>query len=459
MPAYVRASASASAVTGGSGAITITKPTGTIDGDLMVCVIGADVPATITEPGGWTQVASGGTTGSIKVYKKVAASEGASYAFTVTDGVAGNGIIMSLTGAQTGAFDVDPTFGTGNAINPIAPTITPTAADSLFACYVQSETNGETGRTITPPSGMIEQAELGDQWLRSTVATRYTNAAVATGAQTFVCTTTAPRDYEGVSFAIKSTAPAAGSIYKVSDRGTTADTTGAASSAITVVGSTTIGNYMICRVSVDNSGLNGARPGLTVTDTQGHTWTVGTGALQDPGAANAGVACYVAYTKITTQIVNGNTITFTWGTGSPPAKALVAEEWANIRKITPLDQAEVQANGASGTPSIIGNPTKANYLVYGCLGVECGTIDDYVEDTDTTSGFWFIQARAGAGTTTSGQTVAGAYKVVSASGNQTWNPTITSRDWAQVILVFAQETTFKAPGRIVLQAVSRAAVR
>jgi hypothetical protein len=246
-------------------------------------------------------------------------------------------------------------------------------------------------------------------------------------------------------------------VAKVADRGSTANTTSGATTIVTVTGNTTIGNYIVLRVAVDNSGSSGARPGLTVSDSRVNTWVVGTGGLADPGAANAGTACYIAYCKITVQLITNDTITCTWGSGTPTAKAVVAEEWSGIDPTTALDVAETNTTGSSTAPSISKTPSAAGMLFYACLSVEGPTSDTYTEDADSTNGTWVSLTRAGSGSAQTAQTVAGAYKIVTATGAQSWDPTITTEDWAVCAVVFKATPTVIYPlgVRRVGQAVGR----
>ena len=207
-----------------------------------------------------------------------------------------------------------------------------------------------------------------------------------------------------------------------------------------VGGPTVVNEYLVARVAVDNSGGGGAAPGRTVTDTGSNTWTVTTAALQDPGVASAGATCYIAYSKVVTPLTTADSITFTWGSGSPAAKAVAIDSWSGIDYITnPIAVANVRANGLTGTPSVTIVPTATGQLVYGALAIEGLISDTYTEDTDTTNGSWvtLTASTSGGASFDVAQTIRGAYKLVTASGSQTWDPAITARDWAQSTIVFA----------------------
>jgi hypothetical protein len=84
--------------------VVITKPTGTVDNDLMVAVVEGYLPVTLTAPTGWLLVAGpvADSTGLYSwCYQKVASSEGASYTWTWSGaGGALNGSITSFSGAS-----------------------------------------------------------------------------------------------------------------------------------------------------------------------------------------------------------------------------------------------------------------------------------------------------------------------------------------------------------------------
>jgi hypothetical protein len=245
---------------------------------------------------------------------------------------------------------------------------------------------------------------------------------------------------------------------KIGDRGSTQNLTGQASTTVTITADTAPGNLLIARVAVDNSGSGGAAPGLTVTDARGNTWIELGPALQDPGAANAGATCYIAYALVNVQLLTGDLVTFTWGAGNPVAKAIVIEEWTGIDQGNPVAVAAVTGNAGSATVSISISPTAGNQLVYGACAREGPAGDATTYDSDTTSGTWetLTSLATTSGTAASNQRIVGQAKSVDAAGAQTWDLTITSRDHAEIVVVFGG-----SGGRSqveALQAVSRAAV-
>lgn len=127
--AYVRATSEAR-VTGGT-AISIDKPSGTTNGDIMVMFFATLGTGTITAPSGWTNRASL-TNGNRKyhVYTRTAASEGSSYSFSFTTTSFTSAIIYSVANAT--AYDSIQTATATSASTIDVPTITPTGNGSLW---------------------------------------------------------------------------------------------------------------------------------------------------------------------------------------------------------------------------------------------------------------------------------------------------------------------------------------
>lgn len=227
---------------------------------------------------------------------------------------------------------------------------------------------------------------------------------------------------------------------KVADRGSTQNETSQSSTAVDMAaaGSIATGNYLVARLALDNAGSSGAAVTLGVTDPRSNSWTTLGPANQDPGAANAGTTCYIAYAKVVNAYTNGDDITFTYNSVNVPAKAIVIEEWANLHATVPVAVAATTATGASTSPSISRTPGAAGQLFYAALSIEGPVGDTYTQDSDTTDGPWqtLTSLATANGTAASNQCVRGAAKLVTGTTAQTWNPTITSRDWGQVAVVF-----------------------
>lgn len=137
---------------GTAGSVTINKPTGTIDGDLMIAFLnaaGASGSNTFATLSGWNLAASEVDGGGIRlnVQYKYASSEGASYTFTGASTTTTYGYIVTYRNAL---FD---TAGIPNATlvqNPVAAAITVAANNSLLIDYITSES---ASITYTTPAG------------------------------------------------------------------------------------------------------------------------------------------------------------------------------------------------------------------------------------------------------------------------------------------------------------------
>jgi|SRR6185503_1121039 len=146
---------------GGAGTITVTKPTGTANGNTMVAVSSCDnagLYAALTAPTGWALLGgldSGSGKSPIKIWTKVAASEGTSYAFGCTNGEDGVTIITTLTGVTTSISNwiCSFNFETGTGTTRTAPSIT--GSGEMLLSYSMISQNGAAA-TFTTPSGMTE---------------------------------------------------------------------------------------------------------------------------------------------------------------------------------------------------------------------------------------------------------------------------------------------------------------
>ena len=169
---------------------TIAKPTGTLDGDIMLAGVFAyygtsfdpDTDMTLTPPAGWTLIDMNQvTTGTINeygrlwVYWKRAASEGSSYDFLHegTNGYVTQGVIAAYSGSSSSGSPIDvysKTAGTGTAATYTG--VTTTSGNDKLVLLAHNWT-GST--TLTPPTGMTERfdatAYAADETITSAGAT------------------------------------------------------------------------------------------------------------------------------------------------------------------------------------------------------------------------------------------------------------------------------------------------
>jgi hypothetical protein len=231
---------------------------------------------------------------------------------------------------------------------------------------------------------------------------------------------------------------------KVADRASANLNTGVTTVDLVLSG-LTVGNYLIIRSAADNSISGGLPQSFTLSNQSGTPIDTATGQTfqqnNDPGAASAGVTCNVGIAKITA--VSG-TVRITYG-GSV-VQACVAEEWSGIHATTPVVGTPVGANATTSTnlASLADASVALGNVVYGAMAAEGPSSDTYTQDADSTNGTWSNLTKVGttSGTAIANQTTYGGYKVVTAAGGQTYNPTISpGRDSAGLILELAAEVS------------------
>lgn len=155
---YVAASpvdASSDKTGAGSDSVTCTKPTGTADNDIMLAVT-KQANTVSTEPSGWTLLASDadvGTGATFRLYRKIAASEGADYTWTwSTTGRAACSIFTFRDDFNTADPEdvVSNTSYETNNTTVRAAAVTAAAVNSplVYIAYV----NSSVGGTFTAPS-------------------------------------------------------------------------------------------------------------------------------------------------------------------------------------------------------------------------------------------------------------------------------------------------------------------
>jgi len=199
-----------------------------------------------------------------------------------------------------------------------------------------------------------------------------------------------------------------------------------------------VDSHLVMLVAVNNSGTDGAATTISVADDALNTWTSVDVANNDPGAANEGTTCRVLIARCDNAYTNGDEITVTFGDATT-AKAITVWEVSGLDPDDPI-VATNTATGTSGTPSVAVTPTAAGQLVLGALAIEGPSTDTYTVDADTTDGVWGDAGSRSThhATAETNQTLHAAAKKVTGTSAQTWNPTITSRDWAAVAVVLRQ---------------------
>jgi len=273
---------------GGSSTLTITKPAGVAQEDVLIASIAVGPnTVTITPPAGWGLVRrmdnTSGTTNSLAVYNKLAgAAEPASYDWTFSAGNTGAaGGIQAFSGA-------DPTIEVENGQNTASGTssATPSVSTALVNTMIITSHGIGSASTWTPPAGMAETVDANggsaaletNYVLQAAAGLSGAKSATATVAGTGNAHILALRRVLG-SFNAFETSTAAGAItgvLKTKVAGTSASAAVAALNAAKVAVATTYVGTM--RVEILDASDNSA-----ATDANGcrSTWAVIPGLTQD----------------------------------------------------------------------------------------------------------------------------------------------------------------------------------
>jgi hypothetical protein len=187
-------------------------------------------------------------------------------------------------------------------------------------------------------------------------------------------------------------------------------------------------------VSYDNSGTNGADPYTSIQDSLGNTWTSRQNVLNDPGTANAGVTLRIFTSNLSNgRLQSTSSVTMSFGISTTAKSFVIMQISSSLISERVEYVSGGTATGASTTGSVTGFVSNSN-LIIGAVGREANTTRN--ADTDTTNGSWSSAQAIGVGTTTAGNEIISQRKLVTASGDQTYNPTFgTSADWGAAFIV------------------------
>lgn len=178
--------------------LTISKPSGTIENDLMIAVLSGSVGVSWTGDTGWTEAADQGAVPSLRVaYKIATASEGSSYTFTSSGSATLSGCILTYRYA---AYDtIAGAFTTG--ANPLVLTsISPSLSQSvLLACGARPAAS----ITLGTPTSMTAKVTDNDATSPSYIVCDQTVAKGPTGTRSM--STGSTNNVAGIMLAIKPT--------------------------------------------------------------------------------------------------------------------------------------------------------------------------------------------------------------------------------------------------------------
>lgn len=185
-------------------------------------------------------------------------------------------------------------------------------------------------------------------------------------------------------------------------------------------GNFTSGSWAVVVVVSDNGG-GSSNDFTSVTDTDGNTWTLRRQPVRGTSALD-GVQALIATTPMNgAALTTGSVITVsTTNNGTAKVWGLieVGVSGGTISYST-------GANGTAGTGTAISVVTSSitnGNIVIGLAGIERGSAT-FIADSDTTNGSWSTSLTQTVGSTSAGMAFNSQFKVVNATGAQTYNVT------------------------------------
>lgn len=228
----------------------------------------------------------------------------------------------------------------------------------------------------------------------------------------------------------------------VTDRGASSRNTGGESTiVVTPASNLAVGSRAVLFCAYDNSGTLGADPYAasgTIIDSVGNSWATTAAQNRDPGAANAGISLRQFEAVLTVALTTSDTITVSLSGITTVARAWALIEIAPPAGYTadPITGTSTGANGASTTPSVTSASLSTDDVLVGGMGAAGNAT--ITADSDTTRGTWSTQQTSGVGVGAAGAEISSQYKTITSAGTQTYNQTITSADWANLVRAYHQ---------------------
>ncbi len=310
---------SATAGNDNTASLSVNRPSGVVEGDVMIAVVGWWVE-TLTPPTGWTQVGttqtwdvSGDSIFARAYYRVAGASEPGAYAWGMS---AANDIACTIA-AYSNVDNAAPVSASSAQAQASASMTAPsvnaaTDADMLLLLGVAGADSAGS-RTVTPPAGMTELSDTTSLlWIKSYAAQQALTAAGATGSRTATISA--------------STANAA---FLISLR-PSASVGGNTSVAASKPSGVTTGDVMIASVAHAGGQL---------------TPPVGWSQVASQVATGATLAVY------TRVAAGGEPSTYAWNLDSTDTLAVALSAYAGVNAVSPVDAFAVQVNG-SGTAMV-----------------------------------------------------------------------------------------------------------
>lgn len=200
------------AAAGSNTSVTVTKPSGVVDGDYMSAFVVKEGAGTLTVPGGWTQRYSQAiTNGTIYYYDKTASSEGSNYTWSLnnTSGLSVHMIAhYNLDG--TTKIDIGGTQSNSAGTSMISPSVTTVTAETMLMHFGGAIDTSAGSSTVTAPGGMTEKSDAGAGNVLGYIATAIQSATGATGTRTSTISTSESNG--GITVALRPAASSSSSV-------------------------------------------------------------------------------------------------------------------------------------------------------------------------------------------------------------------------------------------------------
>lgn len=225
--------------------------------------------------------------------------------------------------------------------------------------------------------------------------------------------------------------------------GTAGSTASGPSLAVTGI-TAAVDTMLALAIGADNAAGSGGSSIAAPSDSAGNTWTKrGPTVNNSPGAvAGDGTTLEIWTCLVTTALASGTvTVPFAPDTGSKVAA--IKRATASAGKIPVVHSVGAGWTGTGSTPSTgtIAAVPSAHTLL-GWVANESGNSGS--DDADTTNGAWSAGqgVTASTGTANTSQALRGQHKAVSATGDQSFDPTLSgSRDWAINWLILHEQVS------------------
>lgn len=199
-----------------------------------------------------------------------------------------------------------------------------------------------------------------------------------------------------------------------------------------------VGAWLLVCVAADNAGTSGAAAlSSTLTDSAGNVYALQSLTNRTAGAENDGTTLGIWLARVTTALSSG-TITASFSPNATSKAMTIKQivtapgEWVSVLAVG----AGFTGSGTAFSASAVS--VTSGYTIFGATALEQSTAA--TADSDTTNGSWSTAhtASASTGTNSTSQSVSSQQKLVTATGNQTYNTSSGStRDWAVNTLILA----------------------